>query len=365
MDYVFEALIHWKDQQRLSEIGHDARRGQQTLARMGYIPSGCPPPRGYRVEMESREIEGRRRNLRRWVVDPVTGPVARRAWEMRLAGASYATIIRETRLYKSPACLSTFYPNTAYKGFVTFGDVRIEVEPLVTPEEWAMVNANRSSRRGGAASRRQGSRFLLSGLVRCGLCGAPLAGDYSPAGERNDGHYRHRWDHYRCLTSKRGGDCPLPRIGARELDAAVLDYVYTSILNRDALTAHIAALQAEADADRPAVTALIQERRQQLARVRGQVANLIGVIESTGNAALVERLTVREAEVASIDGEIADLEARLAHEIAMPDVDAIREHLQQAVADDVRAARMLLKTLIREVSVSPDTLVITARLPDF
>ena len=46
-------------------------------------------------------------------------------------------------------------------------------------------------------------------------------------------------------------------------------------------------------------------------------------------------------------------------------VDAIREHLQQAVADDVRAARLLLKTLIREVSVSPDTLVITARLPDF
>lgn len=45
-EYVLESLIHWKDQQRLQEISHDARRGQQTLARMGYVPSGCrPPPR--------------------------------------------------------------------------------------------------------------------------------------------------------------------------------------------------------------------------------------------------------------------------------------------------------------------------------
>ena len=45
IDYILEAVIHWKDEQKLKEISHNARRGQQTLAKMGYVPSGCPAPR--------------------------------------------------------------------------------------------------------------------------------------------------------------------------------------------------------------------------------------------------------------------------------------------------------------------------------
>ncbi len=364
MDYVFEALIHWKDEQRLGEIGHDARRGQQTLARLGYIPSGCRPPRGYRVAFETAEIEGRRRNLRRWVVDPVMGPIARRAWELRLAGASYATIIRETGLYKSVGCLATFFSNTAYRGVVTFGGTRIEIEPIVTPGEWDAVNANRQQRRYGRYARRKGSAYLLSGLLRCARCGGALAGGCSSTAVRNDGYARAPWPYYRCLATRQDA-CDLPRLSARELESAVLEYVYDRLLDADTLAEHMAALAATADAERPAIEAQLESARGQRGIIQRQIDNLVTVIENTGNASLVDRLQQRESELASVDAQIAELSARLTADVSLPDVDAIREQLRTAVETDTPAARELLKALILDITVDVDTLTIRGKLPGF
>lgn len=178
-EYVIESLIHWKDEQRLDEISRDAKRGQQTLARMGYVPSGAEPPRGYRVAFEEQDINGRRRRLRRWEPDPETWPLVERAWAMRLHGASYSAILDETHLFRSPGCLSSFFSNTIYKGELRFGETVIGVPGVVTAEEWSTVNASRPQHRGGVYSRRQGSRFLLSGLLHCARCGSALGGDSS------------------------------------------------------------------------------------------------------------------------------------------------------------------------------------------
>ena len=365
MDYIFEALIHWKDEKRLEEIGHDARRGQQTLAALGYIPSGCPAPRGYRVELEAREIEGRRRRLRRWVPDPDVAPIARRAWELRLSGASYQTVIRETGLFRSNGSLSTFYCNTAYKGYVSFGGTRVEVEPIVTPEEWAAVNAARPARKSGAYARRKGSRFLLSGLLRCALCGSALAGDYSPAGERNDGHRRQQWDHYRCLTSKRGGDCALPRIAAVALERSVLGYVYSEILDQNAMETHWAELESARDALRPTIEAQIHNLLAELDTTRRRIENLIRVIEQTANATLVGRLSQRELDAQGLEAQIAALQSQLTARPPMPDIDAIRERLQNALENDRQAARELLRTLILDVTVSEEDILVRGKMPGF
>jgi hypothetical protein len=106
---------------------------------MGYVPSGSRPPRGYKVEFEEVEIEGRRRKVRRWVEDPELWPLVRRAWEMKLAGMSHRRILEETGLYKSPGCLTTFFRNPSYKGELVFGGTVIRVPvvlgcPDIVPE---------------------------------------------------------------------------------------------------------------------------------------------------------------------------------------------------------------------------------------
>ncbi|MFA6270876.1 MAG: recombinase family protein [Candidatus Paceibacterota bacterium] len=364
MDYVFEALIHWKDERRLEEIGHDARRGQQTLARMGYIPSGCEPPRGYRVEFETGEIEGRRRRLRHWVLDPDIAPIVRRAWDLRLAGESYKAIIRETGLYKSPGCFPTFYANTAYKGIVTFGETRIPVAPIVTEAEWARVQSMRQVHKSGTYARRKASRFLLSGLVRCGHCGGALVGDHSGSGRRNDGYARRQWDLYRC-NAARYGDCTLPLVGADQLEAAVLEYVDSRILQTTALTAHWQALEAMRDAERPALEAQLAQADAELAGIRRQIENLLRVIEDTGNATVTARLSRRELDAEAAEAQIAALRAHLGARPPLPDVDAIREQLHNALEHDRPAARELLKVLVMDVTVTEDSVLIRGKLPGF
>ena len=190
-EYVLESLIHWKDQQRLQEISHDARRGQQTLVRMGYVPSGCRPPRGFRIQLGEIHVNGKPHTVRRWVPDPETWPLAERAWRLRLAGASYQTILRECPgLYRGEGCLATFFRNRIYRGELVFGGTVIAVPAMVTPEEWDRVNATRHARRGGASPRRHGGDYLLTGLLRCGRCGRALVGHSTSRRRRNDGYTR-------------------------------------------------------------------------------------------------------------------------------------------------------------------------------
>ena len=360
-EYVVESLIHWRDAQRLREISADARRGQQTLVRLGYVPSGCRPPRGYQVAFEKATIEGRERRLRRWVPDPAMWPIARRAWELRLQGASYHGILSQCAgLYRSVNCLSTFFANTAYKGYVTFGGARIEVDPMVTEEEWDRVRAMASPSRGGGAPRRQGSRYLLSGLVRCARCGSPLLGDSVPA--RRD----HReWRMYICSQVKRREGCDLPRIGANALETAIIEGVMAHLLDEDSLRSEREALVAAMEEERPQMEASLVALRHDLQDTESRVRRLLDAIEGgTESASLGGRLREREMDLADIRQRIASTEKQLAGPAEAFDAASYREELQRALREgDPADARALLGQFVETVIVDDETLRLQHRVP--
>jgi len=356
-EYVLESLIHWKDEQRRQEISHDARRGQQLLARMGYIPSGCLPPRGYRVEFIEQVIEGRQRRLRRWVPDPDTWALARRAWELRIDGYSLKAILKETRLYRSAGCYTTFFANAAYKGEVRFGGTIVHIEPLVTPEEWARVNASRTQRLGGAYARRKGGRFILSGLVRCGLCGAAMNGGHSPAGIRNDGWERDQWDFYICLTRKNRGAsaCPNRRFSARDLEGEVVRVLFDEVLTPENLARHSADIARQHEAELPLLIARRQDLQAQLARVNQAIERLVDSIElSPFSESLPARLMERERQRDSLTVEISAVEEAISAPIPRLDAARLRAELQETMdGASPDAKRRLLATMITRITVKP------------
>lgn len=366
-EYVLESLIHWRDEQRRIEISHDARRGQQLLAQMGYIPSGCQPPRGYRVEFVEQVIEGRQRRLRRWAPDPETWATARRAWELRIAGASLKTILKETQLYRSVGCFSTFFRNSAYKGEVRFGGTIVHIEPLVTAEEWARVNANRGQRRGGAYPRRKGGRFVLSGLLRCGLCGAAMNGGHSPAGMRSDGWERDQWDFYICLTRKNRGAsaCPNRRFAAGELEAEVLRVLFDEVLTPENLARQGAAIANQREAELPLLVSRRRDLQAQLVRTNQAIERLVDSIEvSPASEILPARLMERERQRDSLTVEIAEIEAAIAAPVPKLDAARLRAELQETmngVSPD--AKRRLLTTMITRITVNPSGIEIEYREP--
>jgi site-specific DNA recombinase len=364
-DYVLEAAIHWSDARRLEEISHDARRGQQTLVRAGFIPSGCRPPRGYQVELVEGEFSGKRRALRRWVPDPDLWPLAHRAWQLRLRGAGYSEILRECPgLYKTPSCLTTFFANTAYKGVVTFGGTPIAVEAMVSEEEWARVNANRTKRESGAYARREGGHYLLSGLLRCARCGALLVGHRTYSHTRNDGYGRSEWTGYRC-PGRRSGRCDLPQISTQTIEQALISQLIDEVLTPEHLTTQAALLRAELDADRPAVEAQARIVREQLDRAEAAVERLLDVLEQTTEVgSVLERLRRREAERDALAAQLREVEQRLAGP-DMEGTDATEWHsqLREALEAGLPQARQMLRRLIVEIRVDHDGATVRYRVP--
>lgn len=365
-DYVLEALIHWKDEQKLIEVSQSAKRGQQTLARMGYVPSGARPPRGYRVEFEEREIEGRVRRLRRWVPDPKLWPLVRRAWEMRIAGASYRDIHAETRLYRGSSCYSTFFRNTTYKGTLEFGDTVIPVEPVVTEEEWEMVNAKAKQRRSGAYARRQSSRFLLSGLLTCARCGRALCGHNSHAGVRNDGYYRNHWDCYICL-GKRAGTCDLPRIKAENIENAVVAELLDHVLTPTTLETHWARIAHDLEDQQPVWQAQQDALEGQIREADAAVERLLDAIEAGQPPALIgNRLAERQAERERLEAELAALRGRMApvdderRQTLLGAHDRLRDMLERG---DRQQARAFIAEFVESVEVDADSGIMRYRVP--
>ena len=70
-------------------------------------------------------------------------------------------------------------------------------QPIVTPEEWRACVATLEARRSGQTNEytRLHAKFLLSGIARCGECGARMYGRVDPGGERYA---------YRCLAREGG-----------------------------------------------------------------------------------------------------------------------------------------------------------------
>lgn len=361
---IIESLIHWKDEQKLHEISVQSKRGQQTLARMGYIPAGGPAPRGYKVVIETGEVGGKVRHLRRWVPDPEIWPVVRRAWEMRLAGASYHQIIRETRLYKSAACLNTFFMNSVYKGEAHFGDTTIPIEPVVTAEEWELVQQNRMYR-GGSHARQIVSQFLLSGLLKCGRCGSMLSGGHTPDRVRRDGYRRQAWRYYQCTKRHNQKACDMPQIKAVAVEQAIVDFLFEQVFTPQALAYYQEQIEAKISAERPDIQARLELLRNELWDVEGRIQRLLDALED--GRSVSDRLALRETEAAALRQEIAALEYQVSgmRPATTADVDGLADELRAALAEGpVAEARALVASVISEIIVEDGAVLrVRWRLP--
>lgn len=355
MEYVLESVIHWSDARRLDEISHDSRRGQQALARLGFIPSGgVPAPRGYRQQREDVVIEGRRRQAIRWVPDAEWQSVVRRAWRLRLEGLTLDAILAECPgLFTTANGLAAMFRNPVYRGTATFGGTRIPVEPLVTEEEWAAVNADSHARVGGSYSRRKGSTYLLSGLLRCARCGYALSGKSDRPRFRKDGTPMRRYRAYMCIGRTRNHVCDLPGQRCEELEAAVFGALLNELLTEETIAANIAAIRKGMIYDTDEVTARIAAVRARAAELDRAIDGLLSLAEKNPRSErLAERLRQRESERDDALREIRVLEARgAALEGNVTSVQAVREQLCAAIASGTAQPERLRAVLAEIVEV--------------
>lgn len=94
-------------------------------------------------------------------------------------------------------------------------------EPVISEDVFAQINEMMTRRAKFAPHARHGAR-LLSGIARCGFCGASMHAGWQVY-NRSDGRQRRKT--YRCGRYASGGGCVINRVDADELDSFVVHHL--------------------------------------------------------------------------------------------------------------------------------------------
>ncbi len=310
----FEAAIDWMNQAYIEDLRADTRRGLRNLVeRYGCVPG--TPPRGFKrqpVTISTRR-DGQPHIAHKWVPDPELIPLVKRAWQMRAAGASYPQITAAVPLYKARNAWNTFFRNKLYIGVLEFGGLTIKnyCEPIIDRQIWEAVqkinrkNEERRKKRNPAPHRRRGSRYLLSGLVRCARCGGAMNG-------RTNHAKGHKYHYYECSRRRRSGDCEALAIPQTVLENAVKEQLIQYLGQPEA----IAAIQKKQQQNSASVHQEARTRQNVLKRklrsLNRQIANTTAAIAAIGHStALLEKLTELETEKALTQNELQRLKTQL------------------------------------------------------
>jgi site-specific DNA recombinase len=238
---------------------------------------------------------------------------------------------------------------------------------IVSPDLWANVEsrlelvraaygATEKARRPRGQAPELYSRHLLSGLIRCGVCGARIT---VQASQRKKNGVVYRYGRYRCSFHVNKG--PSVCSNSMSIPQAALETVLVEKF-RKALTPEMVdylvraantALQTIVEATPQEVGPLEDEQK----RISGELSNLIDFVVKgkTGSPRLQQEITAREQRLTELEGQIQRL-----REVSTPcpeiDRSWVEEQVRQLVellAGDPAGARREIQRHVEELQIEP------------
>lgn len=211
--------------------------------------------------------------------------------------------------------------------------------------------------------KRVASRFLLSGLARCGHCGKALVGMDAKNG---------KFSYYVCgtLLKKGSGSCPARYLNSGKFEGLVIDKIKEHILTEENLTNLVKLVNEEIDSSCKAYREELDARSDEITDINHRLERLYDVIEmgelGLGDLAprikelrsRQEKLQVRKVEIESY---LSDRKVELARpEIVKAYVKDLRKLLSNSPLSERKA---FVRSFIKEVKVTGDEVVLTYTIP--
>ena len=364
---IMEALIDWMNARFLEDLSVDVRRGLQHIVReYGAVPG--TPPRGFKREIRQIGLhrDGSPHTISRWVPDPTWWERCRQAFQMRAEGIPTREIHRQLHLFGALSSYSTFFTNRLYIGELNYGGMIIQnyVEPLVTQEVWNAVqqshrvNSQEFNPMSGPNNenhpRRQGSSFLLSGLLYCPLCGSIMNGHVIPCKNGK------RLKYYQCKNA-RLQKCTARLIPRESIENLVIKNLREYVLDPGL----VAEREREFQQDHTGNVEVLKEERNRANRERTEIQRKINNItariaeDPETPKSLLTLLKDLEGQQALKDAEIERLQSSILREkvfIGSPDEYArvSEAALQELCSDDLPRMKRILRSLIQRIVVERD-----------
>ncbi len=263
---LMEGLLECFDQYESEINGVRTAAAMAEAARQGYFP-GARTPYGYRtVPVEPRQ------GVVRHLLDPVAeeASIVREVFRLYIALGGAKAVARElnqrgfryrTGVPWTKDLVLAVIDQTAAIGTYYWGKRRanrprpredwlpLNVEPIVDRDVYDLAQRLRQQRDpADGAGRATAKQHLLTGKVRCGLCGASY--QLETSGKRVDGQV-YRYCYYNCRNALRSGVevCEGFRIPTDALDSAVLEHLADRLCEhgRAAILLRRLSLDAEAE----------------------------------------------------------------------------------------------------------------------
>ncbi|HEY41530.1 MAG TPA: recombinase family protein [Dehalococcoidia bacterium] len=287
-----------------NRIVERTKEGRHATYRKGRWAAGNPLY-GYHYNPDTKELEIKedeatvvRRIFNSYVYDRLgVGRIARNLNEDGIKPRSHETK-RRARQWYAGAVRDTI-SHTGYKGEHPLG---IRMPAIIEPALWQLAQERRKDNR--KLHRREGSPWLLQGLVKCGLCGHALACNWSHS-TRRIYSCRGRLQLSKVIHDK----CSLKPLDAEWLEEAVWDKVTDALSNPTslmlALDDYISKLT-EKSAELEKAIRPIEAELAEIAEKKRRLAEdwVVGSLPKDKANAIKANLDIEEIRLKSIKDEI-------------------------------------------------------------
>ena len=376
---LMEAIIESVDEFYSENLAQEVTRGMREAASRGFFLSSKAPYGYRRIKVQDGAKE--RPTLE---VDQDTAPIVKEIFEKSLRGVGLKEIAAELnergitnkgkrwgRTGLHYVLTNEAYTGTAIWGRTTTGDkqpdpVRAEGawEALVSREVFDEVQKGLQER----APKKQrparvGSKYLLSGLLRCGVCGKPYTGQGAKSG---------KFSYYVCGTLLRegSGSCTAAYLNAERVESCVVDTIRGRILNDQTITELVVLVAEEIDALAGELGGQLQAVEAELADVRSRLERLYEALETTeltmqALSPRILKLRQREDQLEAAQEDAArQLRQRKAD---LPTTEEIKEYVADfrdfLSAGNVPERKALIRNFVKSIDVVGDDATLTYTIP--
>lgn len=375
---LLEAMIESLDEFYSANLGEEVTRGMRESASRGFYVSSLTPY-GY------RKIKVKDGGKERPTIEPEPhqAQVVSRIFKEALEGRGLKEILKglNNEGIAGPrgkgwikTTLHNILTNELYTGTLVWGRSSIrKMDPVRVENAWpALVDRETFDRvqallKERAPARvhpkRVSSRYLLSGLARCGHCGKALVGQDAKGGQ---------FTYYVCGTLlKRGaGTCPAHYLNSRQLEGVVVDKIKEHVLTRENLTELVRLVNEEMDA-------AVSEYQERLDSVLDEIADAGRRLErlydalETGKLSLedlaprIQQLRDRQQQLQvtkwELEQHLSDRRMELADEKTVTRyVEDLRNLLSES---ELTERKSFLRSFVKEVEITGDRAVLTHTIP--
>ena len=340
----------------------NVKRGLLDLARNYKCYPTPYVPVGYKrqtVEIGTRR-DGVPHMASRLVIDPITAPLVRQAFEMAAGGSSLNEILHATQTHKDVSGVARMLRNRIYTGVLIYGGASVpDFCPMLIDtelyEKVQQVRARMSAWRGRHAGqpepapydqiRRRESPYLLAGLIYCVNCNHPM-------------HCQryHAWHYYICsrLPSRRiGGTCTAEGVRSDLVENEVVEQLRKILSSPDVLRDTYLAQKQGPDPFEE-YQDKIDQKKLEIGDLQEQITRITDALARRPSSdALLTKLDQLEEAMRNSRQKLGEIEAnRPVKPMGLDDIEQMRLTLLARLDEsDKRTRQLLLRALRTRVTV--------------